>query len=130
MIWIHPVLGASAVILLVWLGAQGLRSRHKRSYAAQARTRHRKVSRWAFVLLVTAAIAGTASVYFLRSDLRPTGSFHFWLGWGACLLAGALAWSGPQVPTDPDAKQLHPLFGGLAMITAVIAATLGLGLLP
>ncbi len=128
--WIHPVVGGLAVTLLLWLGIQGARSRHRRSYAGQARVRHRRASRYVAGLVVLAACLGTASALWLRPDLRPMGSFHFWLGWGTCLLTLALAWSGPQVPTDPDARAVHPLFGIFALVFAALTATLGLGLLP
>lgn len=130
MIYVHPVLGALAVSALLWIGTQGMRSRHARSYAVPARQFHRKYAKVAWILILTAALAGTASVAFLRPDLELTRSFHFWSGWSTALVACGLAWSGPQIHADADARRLHPAMGVTALVLGVLTATLGMGLLP
>lgn len=130
MIYLHPILGGVAVALMLWLGTQGIRARHPRAYAPAARKRHRTVGKTSMILVVLAAVLGTASVYFLRSDLELSRSFHFWMGWTAALTMAGLAWTGPQIHRDPDSKRLHPLMGWTALVVGVLTATLGMGLLP
>lgn len=130
MVWIHPALGALTVATFVWLGLQGLAARKRRKDAPAARARHRRYSRAVFVAMVVVAVGGSATVARLRDDLEPGRSLHFWLGWGTVLLGAALAWSGPQVPADPDARRIHPLLGAFALAGAAITAALGMGLLP
>lgn len=130
MIYLHPALGAVAVALMLWLGAQGIRSRHPRPYAAPSRRRHRAVGKTSMILVVLAACGGTASVHFLRADLELSRSLHFWLGWSAALTMAALAWTGPQLHQDADARRLHPLLGWTALVVGALTATLGMGLLP
>jgi threonine/homoserine/homoserine lactone efflux protein len=130
MVWIHPALGALAVATFLWLGVQGLTARKKRKDAPASRARHRRWSRWVFGLMVVAGLGGTASVYLLRDDLEPTRSLHFWVAWFTVMVAAGLAWSGPEVPRDEDARRLHPLFGAIAMAGAALTAAMGMGLLP
>lgn len=130
MIYLHPILGGFAVATLLWIEAQGIRSRHARSYAPRARAIHRSYAKFALILIIMAEIGGTASVVFLRTDLKPTGSYHFWLGWGSATLASTLAWTGSQLANDPDARRIHPALGYAVLVVAALTFTLGLGLLP
>jgi hypothetical protein len=130
MIYLHPVLGALAVAAFLWIGTQGIRSRHARSYAPKSRAFHRRYAKVALILIVLAALGGTASVAFLRDDLKLSGSLHFWLGWGVATMASTLAWTGSQLGQDPDARRIHPALGYVALAVGALTFTFGLGLLP
>ena len=130
MIYLHPVLGALAVAALLWVGTQGIRSRHARSYAPKSRHLHRTYAKFALILIVLAAIGGTASVHFLRDDMELSRSPHFWFGWGAAVLASTLAWTGSQLTQDPDSRRIHPPLGFVALLIGTATFILGLRLLP
>jgi hypothetical protein len=126
----HPIFGALAVVLMVWIGALGMRSRHKKAYAPPARATHRAYARWAFLAVLVAALAGTGSVVLFRDDLSPAASWHFWFGWVTAALLGVSTLTSRWFGRASLARPVHPWVGLLAMATGVIGATLGLGLLP
>lgn len=126
----HPLFGALAVVLLVWIGSKGMRARHRRPYAASERALHRAWARWALVAVGLAALAGTGSVVALRDDLTPAESAHFWFGWSTFALLASSAVTSKLFPRAPSARGVHRWVGLGAMATGVIGAALGLGLLP
>ena len=129
MIYVHPILGAVSVGLLVWIGLQGLRARHPKAYAIDARARHR---RWVYLIyagILGSLATGMLSTAWLRDDLDFAGSPHFWIG---CATAGTLGlnWAVWQLSDPVRAALLHRWIGLLALMMATLQAALGLGLLP
>lgn len=130
MIWLHPVAGAIGASLLIWIGAQGLRGRHRARYAARARAIHMKYAKWVYALIAGVAVVGTGSVVFLRPDLSLASSWHFWMLWTVvALLTGSFVTS-RRFAADVDARELHAWMGIVAMVAIGVGAALGLGMLP
>jgi hypothetical protein len=128
-IYVHPVLGAVSVGLLIWIGLQGLRGRHPKGYAGPARRRHATWVPWIYGGICLSLVTGMASTAWLREDLGFAASRHFWLGWATALALGmnaALWW----MKNLERAARLHRWLGIGALILAAIQAALGLGLLP
>ena len=130
MVWLHPVLGALAASLVVWLGFTGLRGRQRRAGSGTSRARHVRFSSPVLALVLATTALGAGSVWKLRSDLFLANSVHFWVGLGlATLLVGAW-FTSRQVRLRPALWALHPYLGLVAMLGAAWAILLGLGLLP
>jgi hypothetical protein len=128
-IYVHPVLGAVSVALLIWIGLQGLRGRHPRGYAASARRRHERWVPWIYAGICLSLVTGMASTAWLRTDLGFASSPHFWLGCVTVLVLGlnAALWKLRDVAR---AARLHRWLGIGALMLAALQAALGLGLLP
>ncbi len=130
MIWLHPIGGAIGASLLIWIGALGLRARHRARYAPEARVRHARLAPWVYGLVAGVAVVGTLSVVLLRSDLSPASSYHFWFLWTVvALLTGSLITS-RAFARRPSAREAHAWIGIAAMVCIGIGAALGLGMLP
>jgi len=129
MIYVHPVLGALSVGLLVWVGLQGLRGRHPKPYAVVAHARHDRWVRWIYAAILASLLTGMASTFWLREDLDLAGSPHFWLG---CATAAILTvnWALWQLKDRQRSATLHRWLGIVALMMASVQAALGLGLLP
>lgn len=130
MSYVHPLVGTLVIALLLWVGAQGLRSRHKARYAPGARKLHARFAPVALWGCVVVAVAGPLSVVFTREDLELVDSWHFWFGWLVALLMVSAWFSSRRLHEDPRLKQLHPYFGIAAMLLAIFGAMLGFGMLP
>ncbi len=127
--WLHPIGGAVAAGLVVWVGLQGLRSRHRASYAVEARTRHRRFAQYIYVYVIAVALFGSTSVLVLRPDLSVAHSVHFYLMTSVVVLMSASAWTSRGAPAvRPHAN--HAAIGIATLVLVLIGAALGLGLLP
>jgi len=128
-IYVHPVLGALSIALLIWVGLQGLRARHSKPYAGPARQRHARWVPWIFGAIVASLLTGMASALWLRDDLAVAASWHFWLGLitvGALGLNASLWW----LENGEQAAFMHRWLGLVVLFLAFIQGSLGLGLLP
>lgn len=130
MSYLHPLVGTLTIALLLWVGTQGLRSRHKARYAPAARRAHAKFAPAALWACIAVAIAGPVSVVLTREDLELVDSWHFWFGWLVALLMVSAWFTSRRLHQDPRFKQLHPYFGIAAMLLAIFGAMLGFGMLP
>lgn len=125
--WLHPAIGLLAVLLVVWVGMAGLRSRQRDPLAPAARRQHARFAPLAGLLVLLAALSGSGSVGLLRPDLALAQSPHFGAGLLVLLLAGLAALSSRQ----PDRRRRwHPVIGLLLLLACVGQALLGLSLLP
>ena len=85
---------------------------------------------WAGLLVGLSALLGTASVYWLRDDLKLAGGWHFRIGWSAALLSLAVWILSRKLRSWSWAPRLH-LWLGLALVGCAFAvAFLGLDMLP
>lgn len=130
MAWLHPIGGALGASLVLWIGMQGLRARHRAAYAARARATHGRFAPYIYGLVVAVACAGTASVVLLRPDLEPASSIHFWTLWSVVVVLTGSFLTARAFGVRPDARQVHAWLGVVAMIAIAIGAVLGLGMLP
>lgn len=128
--WLHPIGGLVAACLVLWIGVQGIRSRHRRSYAVGARVRHGRLAKYVYAWVVAVWAAGVSTVAFVRSDLEPARSWHFWLMAGVVLLMTGGAVSSRLFPSQAAARGWHRQLGIAAMMLVMAGAALGLGLLP
>lgn len=130
MSYVHPLAGALAIALLLWVGSQGLRSRHKARYAQAARRHHARFAPLALWACLAVAVAGPVSVVLTREDLELVDSWHFWFGWIVALLMTTAWFTSRRLHQDPRLKRLHPFFGITAMLLSIFGAMLGFGMLP
>jgi len=128
-IYVHPVLGAVSIALLVWIGLQGLRGAHATRYAPAARQRHTRWVPWIYAAIFASWVTGVVSALWLRADLSLAGSWHFWLGLATVVLLGlnASIW---WMKNRELAAGLHRWIGLIALGLAAVQGSLGLGLLP
>ena len=89
---------------------------------------------WIFVgviaLVVAVACVGTASALFLRPDLQPASSIHFWTLWTVVVVLTGSVLTARAFGVRPDARRVHAWLGVVAMVAIAIGAVLGLGMLP
>ena len=130
MVWIHPALGITTALLIIWMGLVGINASKRRPAAAKARRLHARVAPWAGLLAGISAIAGTASVYFLRDDLKFAQSWHFRIGWTCALLSLAVYILSRNMRRWRWAPRLHLYLGLLLLGCAFAVAFLGLDMLP
>jgi hypothetical protein len=128
---LHPILGATAVAALFFVGLRGLRSRRKQPDAAASRAFHRRWTPLALGLVVASFLGGVGSVYFLRDDLDSWASWHARFAAGLVGMLTALWYSSPlRTNRAPPWTRAHVTIGFFAMLAAILTAALGLGLLP
>lgn len=130
MTWLHPIGGAFGAALVLWIGTQGLRARHRAGYAPGARATHSRFAPYVYGLVVAVACVGTASVVLLRPDLEPASSVHFWTLWSVVVVLTGSLLTTRAFGVRPDARRVHAWLGVVAMIAIAIGAVLGLGMLP
>lgn len=130
MAYLHPIVGALTLGLLVWLALLGFRSRHRARYAAVARKRHRTVSTFVLAGFALAAVSGGTSTAFLRDDLAFGASLHVWAAVGGVISMIVLWVLGTRIRSDRRARRLHPWVGWIALGIATATAVLGMRLLP
>ncbi|NOY27631.1 MAG: DUF4079 family protein, partial [Oligoflexia bacterium] len=119
MVWLHPVLGILAVLLILWTGMAGLSARQRDPSAPAKRRLHHRFAPVAGLLAGLAAVAGTLTVIFVRDDLDVAASWHFRAGWLCVLLATGSWFSSRQLHQRPGRRRLHPWIGLALMATAV-----------
>ena len=130
MAWFHPVLGITAVLLILWVGMAGLAARQRDPAAPAKRRQHKRFAPVAALLAGLALCGGMASVAFIRDDLDLAASWHFRVGWLCAALALGSWLSSRGIHRDPRLERLHPWLGLALMASAATLAALGVGLLP
>ena len=129
--FVHPLLGGLALLAMIQLGAAGLQARQGRKGAHAKRKRHRKQGPYIAAAMVVAALTGTATVAFVRADLDPVGSWHFWAGWLATVCMLVIAYGTPRRFRKNDlVKNAHPVIGVVAMIVGIVGFVVGIELRP
>lgn len=131
MAYLHPVSGFLVLVLLVYSGSLGLQLRRARRDRATLATRHARLARVTYALVLLSWLAGAASVLWTRDDLSLAASLHFR---SATLLAALLTGSALTARAiergHTGARDWHPWFGGGALLLAAAHAVTGLRLTP
>lgn len=137
MAWIHPVIGLVALVAMFVAAKLGLDAR--RRGGARARVWHRKIRYAVLGVCVFAGVIGVASMAWLRPELHlrdapgtsPVGHTpHFWAGLATVALMAIAATVPPDDRESPGNKTFHPVLGLLACAAVLLAALLGLRMLP
>ncbi len=129
--FLHPALGGLSLLAMMSLGARGLQARQGVKGAHKKRKRHAKQGPWIAGAMTMAALTGLGTVVFVRDDLDPVGSWHFWAGWFVTLCMLLLAYMTPRrFRRNQLVKSLHPAVGVVVMITGVVVLLVGIELLP
>jgi len=129
--FVHPLLGALAILAMLSLGMRGLQARQGGKNAHAKRRSHRQQGPYIAAGMVLAALTGTASVLWLRDDLHAASSWHFWAAWLSTTCMVGIAYATPRrFRRSPKVKTLHLALGLTAMIVGVVALIIGIELLP
>jgi hypothetical protein len=129
LVYVHPVTGLAATLLLAWAASQGLRARRDRPTAPAARRRHAAIAPWAYGSVLASWLAGLVTIWTLCPDAEVAASGHFSVGSGICALLTAAALVSRRIP-DATARIVHPLLGATALLLCGVQVFLGLQLLP
>jgi hypothetical protein len=112
----------------------GLKLRRARTQGGR-RTRtmrdaHLRLAKPAVIVVAVGFLGGIVSAYFLRG-WTPFENFHGWLGLAVAGLFVAAAVVGHRIEEGKSrAFDAHALLGGLALLSAAVAAVAGFVLLP
>ena len=132
--FIHPAVAVVGLALAWWTLQRGLVIRtarvKKRPPPAGATQRHLTLARPAVWILVTASLLGLSSAVLLR-DMKPLATGH---GWAAVVATCGFAGTGligrGLVKDRGRRRQLHVIFSLVGLGLGLIAAVLGIELLP
>lgn len=131
MAFVHPAIGAIAVLLTVWFGSRGLVARQGTKASPKARRTHRRYAWWALVAMGLAAVTGLASTVWLRDDLEIGDTWHLEIGLAVVALMGVGALLTRRfTKTTPALRTAHLVLGLLAVAGSVLQAIVGIELLP
>jgi uncharacterized membrane protein len=126
---LHPIVGAVLVVLLLYVGALGLRARTDHRRARTLLARHARLAWIMYPLMLASWVAGVLSTWLLRPDLELWHTTH--LRFGVLLV---LALSGAALTSrwmrHPQVRAIHPWFGAAAMLLAAAQAFFGLQITP
>ncbi len=130
MSYLHPLLGACAVLLTAFVATRGLVARQGGKPATAARRLHRRLGPWALGLMWASAILGTTSTLVLRPDLTLGETWHLAVGWAGVALMTVAALLTRQFTREPRLRSVHPWIGVVALLAALLQALTGIELLP
>lgn len=130
----HPLVGAAALLLALFVFRDGFAQRKQRLRRAKApegsRRRHVRLGPWALVAMLAATAGGLGTAVFVRG-WRPLGTLHGWLGGATALVFVGLWRLGVRLaPQGGAGANTHGLLGLLALFAAGLTGVLGLSLLP
>ena len=127
--YVHPVIGALTVGLLVYVGSLGLRARSDRRRVRQLLAQHARLAPILYALILVSWAAGVVSTWLLRRDLELAASPHFRIG---ILLVLALSgsWLTSRLMARTGMRAIHPWFGAAAMLLAAAQVFFGLQITP
>jgi hypothetical protein len=128
--YIHPIAGVATLALLVYLAMLGFNARNRPRQRAALLARHARFAPYVYVLVLLSWCGGAFSTAFLRGDLSFAQTFHFRLGCASVALLTGSALSAQWMERHPWARELHPWFGGAAVLLAAAQAVTGLRITP
>ncbi|HEY5659046.1 MAG TPA: DUF4079 family protein [Myxococcota bacterium] len=130
----HPVWMVASIALAAAALRLGFALRRARAARRPpprgARRRHLRLAKTAVVLVLIGFLAGPVSAVWLRG-WSPFATLHGVLGaLVTAIFAAAAAYGWRLEHGRRDARQMHALFGALAVLGALVAAMAGFVLLP
>ena len=131
MAYVHPIVGATVLALLVYVASLGLRLRTARRDRAELAARHARLAPWAYAGVLVSWTAGLLSSWWLREDLEVASTFHLRIGLLiAVLLTGSALTARWLSRGNSSARDLHPWLGAVAALLAAAQAVTGLRIMP
>jgi hypothetical protein len=132
--WVHPAWMLASILAATAALRLGLRLRRARRSGARRppewRRSHLRVARPAVAAVLVGFAAGPVSAVALRG-FEPFATFHGAVGVAVALLFAGSGWLGLRLARGrSQARDLHALLGGLAVLFAALAAVAGFVLLP
>lgn len=129
--YVHPILGALVLALLVYVASLGLRMRTARRERPRLAALHARLAPWAYAGVVISWTGGLLSTWLLRGDLETASTFHFRTGLLiAALLTGSALTARWLNRGSATARELHPWLGAIAALLAAAQAVTGLRIMP
>jgi hypothetical protein len=129
--YVHPILGAIVLALLVYVASLGLRMRTARRGRAELARQHARLAPWAYAGVLLSWLGGLLSSWFLRGDLETASTFHFRTGLLiAALLTGSALTARWLSRGNSRAREIHPWLGAVAALLAAAHAVTGLRIMP
>ncbi len=131
MVYLHPLLGAAVVALLLYVGSLGIRSRGRSRARGRLLASHSRIAPLCFALVALVWAAGCLSTVFLRDDLSLAESTHFAIGTSLLAVMGAGFWTSRlALSGGENAREVHVWLGVAAVLLAVAQAFTGLRITP
>jgi len=132
--WVHPAWMLASIAAAAAALRLGLRLRRARLAGArrppELRRRHLRIARPAVAAVLVGFALGPISAVALRG-FEPFDTFHSAVGIATAALFASAAWLGHRLAHGrSQARDLHALLGGLAVLCAALAAVAGFVLLP
>jgi len=132
--WVHPAWMLASIATAAAALRLGLRLRRARLAGAsrppELRRRHLRVARAAVAAVLVGFALGPVSAVALRG-FEPFDTFHGAVGAATAALFASAGWLGHRLAHGrSQARDLHALLGGVAVLLAALAAVAGLVLLP
>jgi len=129
--YVHPVLGAIVLALLVYVASLGLRLRKARRGRAQLAALHARLAPWAYAGVLVSWAAGLLSSWLLREDLEVATTLHLRSGLLIAVLLSASALTARSLKRGSStAREIHPWLGAAAALLAAVQAVTGLRIMP
>jgi len=130
MAFVHPVLGAVAVLYVLWIASRGLVARQGATAAHRARRTHKRWAKWGLLLMALAVSTGISSTLLVRPDLMLGETWHLVVGLSVLGLMGLGALLTRQFVRQPWLRAVHLAVGIATVAAAITQAILGIELLP
>jgi hypothetical protein len=129
--YLHPVLGAASLALLVYVASLGFRMRNARRGRAALAASHARWAPLAYALTLVSWAIGAGSTLWLRPDLEFATSLHFRSGAALVLLFSGSALTARYLRRgNASAREIHPWLGAGAVLLAAVHAAMGLRIMP
>lgn len=129
--YLHPILGAASLLLLVYVASLGFRMRTVRRGRAALGALHARLAPIAYVAVLASWLIGAGSTLWLRSDLSFASTLHFRTGLAmAALLTGSALTARSMRFGSSAAREIHPWLGAAAVLLAAAHAATGLRVMP
>jgi len=129
--YVHPILGAVALALLVYVASLGLRMRTARRGRIELARQHARLAPWAYAGVLISWALGLLSTTFVREDFEVASTFHLRTGLAiALLLTGSAITARWLNRGNTTARELHPWLGAVAALLAAAQAVTGLRIMP
>ncbi|MEO8604783.1 MAG: DUF4079 family protein [bacterium] len=131
MAYLHPLVGALVLALLIYVGVLGLQVRTARRHRTMLAARHERLGTVVWVAVLVSWLGGVATTVLDRPDLSLAASLHFRSGTAlALLLTGSWLTARAMRAGGNEARDWHPWLGAAALLLAAAHLAAGLRLTP